>query len=694
MARHSHQKTPKGSGNLASTQNDHISDPRFANIQTDPRFRLPSKKNTHVQIDKRFERMLRDDAFSSRAKVDRYGRKLPKDAGKKELERYYRIEDDQDRPIEEDEVERELKRANAKLEEEDVPLSTEESSSDEENDIDESEQEEVFGLLDVQEADGEGVPLGEVSSRLAVVNLDWDNIRAADLMAVFSSFTQGAGQIKKISIYPSEFGRDRMEREQMEGPPKEIFTKTDGRATDKARDSGSEGQDGDSSDPEDDDQIKRSLIQEGNDQDFNSAKLRRYQLERLRYYYAVIICSSPFIAQSIYEAVDGAEYLTTANFFDLRFIPDATDFSHDKPRDECTQIPNGYRPNEFVTDALQHSKVRLTWDAEDGTRKEAQKRAFAASRANIDENDLKAYLGSDTSGDDDDAPEPIVVDATSANATESHQANDALSEPPAKISKKEAERQRMRALLGLEAEPTTTKTKRSKADQAGPVGDMQITFSAGLTTSTSEPKTSVFSNSPNDREETTVEKYVRKEKERKARRKSKLKDAREEGDNAADTSAQATIQPEDRPPNDDPTAQEGSDDQEDLGFSDPFFAEPSSTTTAPSTSSRKAARAHEKAQLAASSAASAAQRAELELLTLPDDADPSSQTHLKHFNMKDILRAEKAVAKSKKSKKRKASDREKEREAAKLLGEDAFKVDAKDPRREEKWDMEMGKGRM
>ncbi|KAL8898632.1 MAG: hypothetical protein Q9207_006602, partial [Kuettlingeria erythrocarpa] len=55
-------------------------------------------------------------------------------------------------------------------------------------------------------------------------------------------------------------------------------------------------------------------------------------------------------------------------------------------------------------------------------------------------------------------------------------------------------------------------------------------------------------------------------------------------------------------------------------------------------------------------------------------------THLKHFNMKDILRAEKALAKYKKSKKRKASDREKEREAAKLLGEDTFRVDAKDPR--------------
>src|SRR2546421_4632681 len=35
--------------------------------------------------------------------------------------------------------------------------------------------------------DGEEIPTGEASSRLAVVNLDWDNIRAEDLMAVFGS---------------------------------------------------------------------------------------------------------------------------------------------------------------------------------------------------------------------------------------------------------------------------------------------------------------------------------------------------------------------------------------------------------------------------------------------------------------------------------------------------------------------------
>ncbi|KAF5014110.1 hypothetical protein F66182_15029, partial [Fusarium sp. NRRL 66182] len=56
-----------------------ITDKRFANIQNDPRYRLPSKRHTHVKLDKRFSHMLRDKDFSRNAAVDRYGRKLKRD---------------------------------------------------------------------------------------------------------------------------------------------------------------------------------------------------------------------------------------------------------------------------------------------------------------------------------------------------------------------------------------------------------------------------------------------------------------------------------------------------------------------------------------------------------------------------------------------------------------------------------------
>src|SRR5436305_5010154 len=306
----------------------------------------------------------------------------------------------------------------------------------------------------------------------------------------------------------------------MEGPPAEIFASKEGEA---------DSQSGSDIQHDEEEDIKKSILKPDDGEEFDSAKLRQYQLERLRYFYAVLTFSSTSAAKAIYDAVDGTEYLSTANFFDLRFVPEETDFSSDTPREECKKIPDGYKPNEFVTDALQHSKVKLTWDADDVSRKEAQARAFRGGRQEIYENDLKAYLGTDSS--DNEADEiPATVSAESEKA----------------ISKKEKERQKTRTLLGLGAEPL----KASKKDQA-PVGDVQVTFSSSLL-GVRDNKTSVFENEP-EMEETTVEKYIRKERERKQKRKEKLKNTQEA--TAADAGSL------------------NMDEQDqDLGFDDYFFA--------------------------------------------------------------------------------------------------------------------------
>ena len=600
--------------------------------------------------------MLRDDEFSKKAAVDRYGRKLPSNTGRKELERFYRVEDQEAENgsgdgDDDEAVAKELERVERNYDparDGGFSSSSSDESSAEEGDVEEDEDVrdvEVFGFPDQQPDQETGVPMGDISSRIAVVNLDWDNIRAADLMAVFSSFVPPSGQILKVSVYPSEFGRERMEREETEGPPKEIFAKAEGREDGASY--GSEEEDED-----EDERIKKSILQEDKGEEFDSAKLRRYQLERLRYYYAVLTCSSSGVAKHIYDAVDGTEYLTTANFFDLRFIPDDVDFSKDNSRDECERMPDGYRPNDFVTDALQHSKVRLTWDADDGTRKEVQRRAFAGSRADINENDLKAYLGSDSS--DDEADDPVVVDASTMTVID-EDGNDGedvnVTSKISKISKKEKERQRMRSLLGLGDLPASS--KKSEAATGGPVGDMQITFSSGL--SAAPAKSSVFENEP-ERDETTVEKYVRREKERKARRKEKMKGVRSGEDTGATTADGAA----------DAEAEQPTPDHE-LGFEDPFFTAPTDDKVANS-ALRKAERRKKREQRAVDEAASSAKRAELELLMVDDKA-----SEVKHFNMNEIQKAEKA--KNKKKKRRKTvvgaeGDTE----------QDGFQMDVQDPR--------------
>ncbi|KAL8790374.1 MAG: hypothetical protein Q9195_006392 [Heterodermia aff. obscurata] len=649
MARQSKQKVPKALNMPKDTGSDQITDPRFKNIQTDPRFRLPSRKNTHVQIDKRFARMLRDDGFSSKAKVDRYGRRLPENAGTRELHKYYRLGNNADEGLNDDGVvTQELKQATEG--DEAISSTSSDETSSEDGTEASGEEEEVFGILDEQTADGMGVLTGEASRRIAVVNLDWDNIRATDLMVVFSSFVPSGGRILKISIYPSDFGRERMEREDLEGPPKDIFNleKTDIGGEDNS--SSEDGRPEDVDEQEEEEKIRRSLLREDKGEEFNSTKLRRYQLERLRYYFAVLVCSSARVAQALYDAVDGTEYLTTANFFDLRFIPDDVDFSADKARDECERIPDGYKPNEFITDALQHSKVRLTWDADDGTRKEVQKRAFGSSRADIDENDLKAYIGSDNS--DDEWPEPIIVDATSIDQTQRNSNGPATSSAVPASSKKDTERQRMRALLGLDSNPALKAVTEKSTD--GPVGDVQITFSSGLFSGNDG---SVFENEP-ERDETTVEKYVRKEKERRNRRKEKLKSSRNSGNSkvAVNEDADKTTLTE-------PVAT-------DLGFSDPFFTAPS--TTHMSLKAQK--RAERRAERTTASTDDVEQREKLELLVRDEDG---GEVH--HFDTTLLAKGEKLAAKKGIKKKRhRMSQRQKE--ALEAKAHDDFQIDTKDTR--------------
>ena len=663
--RSSKRKKLSGSAKPTSTPASTISDPRFANIQSDPRYRLPGKKH-RVKLDSRFSEALKDDDFSRRAKVDRYGRPLEPNAERKRLKRKYEFEEDEggegsDDADDDDEVQRELQKANKTRdvlrEGKGLDSSTSSSSSDEDSssELDEVEEAELAPQTQSE------VPTGEISSRLAVVNLDWDNIRAQDLMAVFSSFLDFGGQLEHVAIYPSEFGKERLQREEMEGPPAEIFASSKKHFDELSDVSVSE-------DEEDDEAIKSNLLKPEDSDDFDSQALRRYQLERLRYFYAVLTFSSPSAAKRIYDAVDGTEYLSTANFFDLRFVPDDTDFSTDASHDECSSMPSEYKPNAFVTDALQHSKVKLTWDAEDTSRKEAAARAFRGGRKDIEENDLKAYLGSDTSSAESEADEALPRNDDASTTA---------------MSKKESSRAKMRALLGLAPEPSSKSSSRQMKEKA-PVGNVQITFSAGLSGDNANEdgtKRSVFVNTEEEANETTIERYRRKERERKAKRKERAKGGRS-GQGAANPDSDDEMV---APAAATSTAASNAD-RDELGFDDPFFVEPEANQSkAISKKLRKEERLQKKKEHEVQEEKDQKQRAELELLMADDASGGGVQADgkkaVRHFDMRDIERAEKAARK--KDKKRKNKDKP-QAESAKADAQggdgDDFKVNAADPR--------------
>lgn len=629
-----------------------VKDARFANFESNPRFKLPSKKRNKTVIDKRFSRMLKDEDFIASAKVDRYGRKLKSDNKKKALKRIYRAEDEDDDDDDEGEkdaevddddvVQRELQKADAKFD----PArgggfseSESESDSDEEEVEEEKAEAEVDNLASMQrlrdaQAD---VETGEVTKRIAIVNLDWDHIKSTDLMALFSSFAPKGGRIERVSIYPSEFGKERMQREELEGPPREIFKKGGQSKEEESEPDSEDDSDEDNDEDEDDDEkIKKEIIKEGDEDDFDSDALRAYQLDRLRYYYAVMVCSDTSTAQKIYDATDGTEYQASSNFIDLRFIPDDVTFD-DEPRDECDQIGADYKPTEFITDALQHSKVKLTWDMhpEELARKEEIKRAFSGSRAELEENDMRAYLASDSEDEDGPAEEAEVA------------------EDQPKLSKKELKAQKMRELLGLGAEPL------AKPSKSGPVGDMQITFTPALMGGEKKKKEP-------GAEETTLEKYMRKERERKAKKKEMVVAKR----NGVDPDADAVEEEAGNEP--------AKEDGDDLGFNDPFFtAEEPTATKAPKSSERKEERLRRREAKEAEAAAAAAQRAQLEEI-MDDGTRDAEAGRLGHFDINEIRKAEKLKAKKLLKKKMKGKKKGASTEGAAL--QEGFKVDVADDR--------------
>ncbi|CAO3678742.1 unnamed protein product [Umbelopsis vinacea] len=471
-------------------------DPQFAHVHRDPRFMRPKRKDNKVAIDKRFASMSNEDEFKSAPKVDKYGRKLKPQSKENEMKRFYRLDEDEDFEAgsDDDEVEvssdeeeyKTVEQLEKELEEDEGNFEDEdEESGDEDEDefkprydrmrgegvSSSSESEDEDDEAEEEEEEEEDIPTGDETHRLALVNLDWDKVKALDILKVLNGFKPSGSVIKSVTVYPSEFGKERMAKEEVEGPPRDIF-----------RDAKSNG---DSDNDEDGKEVTEKSILEEQTRDgdeFDSEKLRKYQLDRLKYYYAVVECDTVDTARSIYQACDGAEFERSANFFDLRYIPDEMTFE-DQPRDAATHAPENYKPLEYVTDALQHSKVKLTWDEDDHDRINVTRRKF--TKEDIEHMDFSAYLASSSEDDSDED----------------------LETSQAKYKK---------LLASLANDGDATYDDGEEAD-----GDMEITFTPGLSeaVSAAKEKKETIDEAEEAADETTIEKYMRKRKEKRMKKK-------------------------------------------------------------------------------------------------------------------------------------------------------------------------------
>ncbi|PFH37274.1 NUC153 domain-containing protein [Besnoitia besnoiti] len=390
--------------------------------------------------DERFSRIFTDDAFAAGGAigaVDKFGRalnkrkekdKVEKNAKTKraqaavEAEKPARAPKKQARELDEDEVSEEAPEEKQSDEKEEQSL---ESGQEEEEDEDdrgsessESEEVEEEGPS-VWGHDDEDLLMGEeASTRLAVMGLEWENITANDLLLLFRSFARdlvagascgaakrekgkGDGEagasrgapetiVKKVSIYPSDFGLERMKIEAVKGPCIDWASVEGGRRRESAADATAEeageqasasedegeaepteeeeeNEEGDEEDEDEEEKVRdaredasdaeacaegkresggegeeaeeidASSGDEDNDGDmkpteeeerlYNEA-LRKYQKERSRYFYAVVEFDSVASAKYFYDELDGCDIAFALDGLDLRFIPDDLEFPH------------------------------------------------------------------------------------------------------------------------------------------------------------------------------------------------------------------------------------------------------------------------------------------------------------------------------------------------------------------------------
>ncbi|GAX82620.1 hypothetical protein CEUSTIGMA_g10046.t1 [Chlamydomonas eustigma] len=427
-----------------------MQDARFASMHKDPRFSRFPKKNSTVEIDKRFSGMFSDPEFQSKSAVDKRGRKVKQGKRSEDLKRYYHLKDeaewkqdakkgnvdDQDvdevhdekavlsKPVhgtkskqnkssaskaiasfvdeEEDEVDEEEQaalqrflRARGML---DVSSSddededeVEDSSSESDDEAGEGQEGEPGAELSVKEwgvgamaaNPEEKIPLMDETKRIAIVDLDWDHVKAVDILAVLRSFAPTGADVVRVTVYPSDYGLQRMAEEVVAGP-KHIFKSSEAK---KGKSAGNKRPASDSE--EDGDEVDKK-------------RLAMYEKSKLRYYYAIVECRTVVAASHIYAECDGLEFERSACKFDLRFVPDDQSFEGRQVRDSASSVPTEYEPPVIFNLSLQHTDPKLTWDADDEGRKRVLHKKMTEEE--IKEADFQAYLGSDDEDDDIEGP--------------------------------------------------------------------------------------------------------------------------------------------------------------------------------------------------------------------------------------------------------------------------------------------------
>jgi len=661
---------------MSTTMDAIMKDKRFAKIATNSKFLPVGKKKRKVAIDNRFKSMFQDERFVSKCTVDPRGR--PKTLSSKEnYKKFYELkgsdesDDSEDSNSEEDEKfgsdtgtdqsgddgqivsldeddsltsqsedeEQTKEKVNSeggddssdKVEEEDLihdasvlkKLHDDQvdyargqanlySDSSSDDPTTEEEDETEFDKWGEMDKDAERTE--ESTRRIAVCNMDWDRVGADDLFLAMSSFCPTGGFVKSVHIYVSEFGKERMEEEERHGP-----------AELRRRYSNINGEKVELNDSESDEEIQKV-------KDIREI-VREYQVNKMRYYYAIAEFDCSDTADRVYKECDGKEYESSSTRFDLRFVPDEMQFEQ-SPKSSCTTHPDPaqYKRKLFFNTALHQSKVKLTWDENDADKDELRKKAFEMLKEVNESGDFsfaKKLIGSASSDDQHEQ----TIKATKKKVLKKRKDKKNLEE--SEESDYEASDQ--------EDEQTINKYRSLLfgIDKDQGEGGLEITWNEN---ETSEE----INNEPGGQKEdlTPWEKFLKKKKDKKENKKREKR--KKEGLKSSDEEIENDI-------------------PEGIDISDPYFAEELATMKTKQSKGKvkKIRKDDEKKE-------EEEDKTDLNLLVMDSDDEKN------HFNFKTIVDEHNNKSKKKKWKKKRRQEIEKAK--AEKVVKDDFEVNVNDAR--------------
>jgi hypothetical protein len=148
----------------------------------------------------------------------------------------------------------------------------------------------------------------QATSRIAVFDLDWSKVKAADVYALVSSFLPRDGKLLKVTVYQSNYS-----------------FKTDYRSERSRKSS-----------------RRRNYLQSHRSLNSNQ-RIAVYPQYSSKRFYAIIDFDNKFTASIVQSACEGLSFDRTTNYLVLKFVPHNIHFGDCEVRDIAIELSSDYR---------------------------------------------------------------------------------------------------------------------------------------------------------------------------------------------------------------------------------------------------------------------------------------------------------------------------------------------------------------